>query len=183
MRQRFRHFNAGPVLLAMLLALCATAGSAADYIVDRDHEVDFSTFRTFAIRNTAMGIDRPETRNPIVMARTTEVIRAALVARGLRETAEGAELLVDWQVRGQGMFIGPGGQPRPTSYGQGGSHPGGQPLTFIEATLVLDMTAASSGLLIWRGVLRNKDRDAGEVAKNLPGYAKKLLGDYPRGKK
>jgi len=45
------------------------------------------------------------------------------------------------------------------------------------------MTAASSGLLIWRGVLRNKDRDAGEVAKNLPGYAKKLLAGYPRVKK
>lgn len=183
MHIRVRHINLQSVFMAMLLALCATAGSAADYIVDRDHGVDFSTFRTFAIRNTTMGIDRPETMNPIVIAHTTGVIRAALVARGLREAAEGADLLVDWQVRGQGMFIGPGGQPRPTNYGQGGNHPGGQPLTFVEATLVLDMTAASSGLLIWRGVLRNKDRDAGEVAKNLPGYAKKLLAGYPRGKK
>lgn len=183
MHLSLRQSHTLPVLLALLLVLCAMSASAADYIVDRDQEVDFSTFSTFAIRNTTMGIDRPETSNPIVIARTTGEIRATLVARGLREATEGADLLVDWQVRGQGMFIGPGGQPRPTNYGQVGGNPGAQPLTFVEATLVLDMTAASSGLLIWRGVLRNKDRDAGEVAKNLPGYAKKLLAGYPRRKK
>jgi hypothetical protein len=183
MHLRLRQSITMPVLAALLLVLCAMTSSAADYIVDRDQEVNFSTFSTFAIRNTTMGIDRPETRNPIVIARTTEQIRAVLVGRGLRETAEGADLVVDWQVRGQGMFIGPGGQPRPTNYGQVGSNPGAQPLTFVEATLVLDLTATSSGLLVWRGVLRNKDRDAGEVAKNLPGYAKKLLAGYPRKKK
>jgi len=183
MNIRALRYTMKSTLLAALLAVFATAGSAADYIIDFDHEIDFSTIRTFAIRNTAMGIDRPETRNPIVITRTTDVIRAALVARGLQETTEGADLLIDWQVRGQGMFIAPGGQARPTGYGQGGNNPGGQPLTFVEATLVLDATARSSGLLIWRGVLRNKDHDAGEVAKNLPGYAKKLLAGYPRVKK
>jgi hypothetical protein len=178
-----RHIRLGPLLLAALLIVRTTTGSAADHIVDFDHDVDFATFKTFAIRGMAMGIERPETSNPIVITRTTDTIRAALAARGLREAMAGADLLIDWQVRGQGMFIGPGGQARPTSYGQGGSSPGGQPLTFVEATLVLDMTAAASGLLVWRGVLRNKDRDAGEVAKNLPGYAKKLLAGYPRRKK
>jgi hypothetical protein len=178
-----RRTRPGAALFATLLALCAATSSAADYIVDFDHEVDFATFRTFTIRDTRMGIDRPETSNSIVIGRTTDTIRTALAARGLRETTEGADLLVDWQVRGQGMFIGPGGQPRPTTYGQGGSNPGAQPLTFIETTVVLDMTAASSGLLVWRGVLRNKDRDAGEVAKNLPGYAKKLLTAYPKARK
>ncbi len=171
------------LLLQVLAAFLCLPAVAADQVIDFDHEIDFSTIRTFAIRNTAMGIDRPETRNPIVITRATEVIRTALTARGLQERAQGADILVDWQVRGQGMFIGPGGQARPTNYGQGGDNPGGQPLTFVEATLVLDMTQQSSGLLIWRGVLRNKDRDAGEVAKNLPGYAKKLLEGYPRGKK
>jgi hypothetical protein len=183
MRIRLRHLNPASVLLAMLLAVYSTASTAADYIVDFDHQVDFATIRTFAIRTTTMGIDRPETSNPILVTRTTEVIRAALTARGLREAAEGADILIDWQVRGQGMFIAPGGQARPTNYGQRGSSPGGQPLTFVETTLVLDMTAGSSGLLIWRGVLRNKDRDAGEVARNLPAYASKLLAGYPRGKK
>ena len=171
----------GGIFLALLLVLPAT-GSSADYITDFDHEVDFATVRTFAIRGATMGIDRPETRNPIVITRTTDVIRAALVAHGLKETAENADVLVDWQVLGQGMFIGPGGQARPTNYGQSGG-PGAQPLTFVEATLVLDVTQRSSGLLIWRGVLRNKDRDAAEVASNLPGYAKKLLGEYPRSRK
>jgi len=134
MHFRLRRTRPGAVLLATLLALCAATSSAADYIVDFDHDVDFATFKTFAMRGMAMGIDRPETQNPIVITRTTELIRAALVARGLRETTEGADLFIDWQVRGQGMFIGPGGQPRPTNYGQGGANPGGQPLTFVEAT-------------------------------------------------
>lgn len=162
----------------MLLAV-STAGSAADYITDFDHEVDFSAVKTFTIRHSTMGIDQPETSNPIVIAGTSDVIRKALLARGLSETSTGADVLVDWQVLGQGMFVGPGGQARPTNYAQGGS-PGTQPLTFVEATLVLDMTQQSSGLLVWRGVLRNKDRDAAAVARNLPGYARKLLAEYPR---
>ncbi len=170
------------LLLSQMVAAFICLPAFADQVVDFDHQIDFSTIRTFAIRNTAMGIDRPETSNSIVITHTTEVIRAALLARGLQETAQGADVLIDWQVRGQGMFIGPGGQARPTSYGQRGD-PGGQPLTFIEATLVLDMTQQSSGLLVWRGVLRDKDRDAAEVAKNLSGYATRLLDGYPRRKK
>ena len=54
-------------------AFCMDGGSGgsadaapplADQIVDFDHEFDFSTVRTFAFRNTTMGIDRPENSNP-----------------------------------------------------------------------------------------------------------------------
>lgn len=172
-------------LAAVLSLLCVPA--LADQVVDFDHDFDFSAARTFAFRNASMRIDRPETRNDIVIAGTTEAIRKALLARGLKEVTAEPDLLVDWTVFGQGMLVGPGGQARPTGYGQGerwsnGMRDGQQP-TFIESTLVVDLTARSSGLLVLRGVHRNRDRDAGHTAKMLPDYAKKLLAGYPRVKK
>lgn len=160
---------------------------AADHVVDFDHDFDFSTIRTFAFRHTTMAIDRPETRNDIVVAGTTAAIRKALVARGLKEVTQDADVYVDWNVFGQAMLVGPGGQARPTGFGQGqrwsnGVRDGQQP-TFIESTLVVDITAIRSGLLIYRGVHRNRDRDAAHTAKMLPEYAKKLLGAYPRARK
>jgi hypothetical protein len=175
-----RRSNSRLAWCAAIAALLCLPVAAADFVVDFDHEYDFSAIHTFALRSLEMGIRRPETQNPIVTAQVTDAIRAALVARGLQEATAGADVVVDWQLRGQGMVIGPGGQARPTNYGQGGNEPGSQPLTFVEATLVVDISEQHSGLLIWRGVLRNRDRDAGEVARNLSGYAKKLLDGYPR---
>jgi hypothetical protein len=182
-----RRVNSGPAWLAAVLAALVCLPVAADQVVDFDHEFDFSTIKTYAFRNTTIGIDRPETHNDIVMSDTTGAIRAALNAHGLRETREGADVLIDWQVTGQGMIIGPGGQARPTGYGQGqrwsNGNRDGQPPTFIESLLVVDMTVRSSGLLVFRGVHRNRDRDAAAIAQALPAYARKLVEDYPRRRK
>jgi hypothetical protein len=172
-------------LVALAALLCRPA--LADQVVDFDHDFDFSTVRTFTFRSTTMGIDLPETRNDIVVSSTTQAIRKALLARGLQELAQDADVHVDWNVFDQAMLVGPGGQARPTGYGQGGRWSNGmrdgQQPTFIESTLVLDITASSSGLLIFRGVHRNRDQDAAYTAKMLPEYARKLVDGYPRARK
>jgi len=172
-------------VLLLALLLFSPVLVAGDHVVDYDRTVDFSGIATFAFRNTRVGIDRPEIRNSLVTDRATGAIRGALLARGLREVEQGADILVDWTITGQGMFINPWGRAVPT----GMSHnPGGQAgaqgptESFIEAMLVVDMTERTSGLLIWRGVYREKQNTVVRIAQRLPDYAGKLLAGYPRSK-
>ena len=107
------------------------------------------------------------------------------IDHALHLVEQGADILVDWTLTGQGMFINPWGRAVPTGMGHTGGPSGGQGAameSFIEAMLVVDMTDRASGLLIWRGVYREKQRDAVRIAQRLPDYAGKLLAGYP-GKK
>jgi hypothetical protein len=183
---RSRHLKAAVPLL--FLILLSRAAAADDYIVDHDRHLDFSTITTFAFGRTSIGIDRPEIRNPLIIEQTTATIRAALVGKGLEERAQDADVVVEWTLGGQGFAVNPWGRAIPTD-GQRDNWrdietpAGGQSESFIEGLLVVDVTQKSSGLLIWRGVYRDTERDAARLARKLAGDARKLLSRYPSRKR
>lgn len=176
-------------ILLLLLTVVAPTLQAADFIVDLDRQVDFSAVKTFALRRTTFQLNRPEISSSLVQANITNAVRAALVARGLTETSGNADVVVDWTVGGQRFAINEWGNAIPLDEVPGGRRlpPGnpwrGLPESFVEGMLVVDLTAQSTGLLIWRGVYRNRESGSGQYAHQLPAYATKLLASYPRGKK
>lgn len=175
--------------LFVALAAFSAASGAADYIVDFDRQVDFAAVRTFALRGAEIQIDRPEVRSPLVPEQITAAIRKALTSRGLRETTDAADVIVDWSVTGQRFAINEWGHAIPLNQVPGGVwiDPGNPwrnlPEAFVNGVLVVDLTAQSSGLLIWRGVYRNREQGTAKLAHQLPNYATKLLAGYPAGKK
>lgn len=175
-------------ILLLLLQLASPAAAADDHIVDFDREVDFGALRTFAFGTTAIGINRPEIRNPLIIEQTTAAIRSALLARGLTEDAADADVIVGWTLGGQGFAVNPWGRAIPTDRRRDNwrdveTPGGGQAESFIEGLLVLDVTQRSTGLLVWRGVYRDTEKDAARLARNLPGDARKLLSRYPSRKR
>jgi hypothetical protein len=179
--------SGGILLLMLVIAVFSPALMADDHIVDFDRQVDFSAIRTFAFRSTSVTVNRPELRNQVVIDGTTAFIRSVLISRGLKESSDNPDVLVDWEVFGQGFAVNEWGRAiatevRPRDRFQNGNAQGGAQDTFIEGVLVLDMTARSSGLLIWRGVYRDNENNSAKLAMNLQANAKKLLARYP-GKK
>jgi hypothetical protein len=175
-------------ILAVLAVLSAPV-LAADYIVDVDRQVNFSSQRTFAFRRTQIQSERPELNSELVRDQITATVRAALLARGLKETSEGADLLVDWTAGGQRFGINEWRNAIPLDNVPGGRGlPPGNPWrnlpeAFVEGMLTVDLTMRSSDLLVWRGVYRNREKGSGKLAHQLPVYATKLLAAYPvRGK-
>jgi hypothetical protein len=176
---------------ALLVVLAVLSGPllAADYIVDFDRQVDFSTQRTFAFRRSQIQSERPELNSELVRDQVTAAVRAALLARGLREASENADLLVDWTAIGQRFGINEWRNAIPLD-----NIPGGRglppnnpwrnlPEAFVEGVLAVDLTVRSSDLLVWRGVYRNREKASAKLAHQLPAYATKLLAGYPvRGK-
>lgn len=177
--------------IALLLLLSMpSALFAASHVIDFDRDADFTAVKTFTLRGEEMLVDRPEIRSQLVARQLTGAIRAALLKRGLRESTQDADVVVDWSVRGQSFAINEWGRAIPLDNPAGGWRlPPGNPWrnlpeSFVEGTLVVDLTARSSGLLVWRGVYRNNERDSARVGHRLPEYAKQLLAAYPpKGKK
>ncbi len=169
----------------LMLVAFSPALLADDYIVDVDRKLDFSAIRTFAIRGAFVRINRPELNNQVVIDGTTTYIRSALSAKGLKEVADNPDVLLDWKspVRDLPSMNGAGPLPRKcgrvkASGARSTRRCGG---LLHRRVLVLDMTARSSGLLIWRGVYQDNEMNSGKLARDLPGQHQQVAGAIQAG--
>ena len=168
------------------LALTSAVLLADDHSVIFDEDVDFSTFRTFAMRDVRMTSARPELNFPAVVKTISEAMRNSLTALGLKETDTRADLVVECLVSGTDFNIGPWGRPNTVGPGRGGGRgrgPSSAPVDFTELTMVLDLIRADSNALVFRGVYHDTEGDPEKLVKALPKDAATLLAQYPRKKK
>lgn len=180
---------AATFLVAM--AMASVVLLADDHSVIFDEDIDFSTFKTFTMRDVRMASDRPELNFPAVVKTIAEAMRNSLTALGLKETATGADLVVECQVSGTDFQIGPWGRPNTVGPVRGGGGGGGgrgrgpssAPVDFTEVTMVLDLSRVDSSALVFRGVYHDAESDPEKLVKALPKDATTLLAEYPRKKK
>src|SRR6185436_490556 len=93
------------------VAMASAVLLADDHSVIFDEDVDFSTFKTFTMRDVRMSSDRPELNFPAVVKTIADAARASLTALGLKEVATGSDLVVECQISGTDFNIGPWGRP------------------------------------------------------------------------
>ena len=149
---------------AVLMAVTLGAGLlvADDRTVDFDPHTDFSTLRTFAVRDGQVDSPEPELNNALVLTKIADTIRMELTSKGLRETVNNPDVIVDYRISG-----------RVYSEGRGGA------ISSSEGTLVIDLTKRETKALAWRAVYRDSERNSARLAQRLPGDAKRLLSEYP----
>jgi len=171
-----------PALVCAAVILASAVLVADDHTVIFDEDVDFSTLRTFDVRDARMSSERPELTFPAVMKAIDESVRGALVARGLKLMTDHPDLVAEYRVAGVDYSIGPFGRPNVITPGRGGR---GRAMSvdFTEATLVIDLSRPDPKVLIWRGVFHDTENDARILAVALPKDAAKLLSEFPPKKK
>jgi hypothetical protein len=151
-------------VIVLLTTLMLTSGLlfADDHTVNFDSHTDFSTLKSFALREGKVDSPRPELNNTLVMKKIGDAIRAELLARGLKETVNSPDLVIDFHVSAEDFSENRGG-----------------PVTSSEGTLVVDMTKRDSKVLVWRGVYRDSERNNAKLAQKLPNDVKKVVSQYP----
>jgi hypothetical protein len=159
------------------IVLCAVVLGADDRSITFDKNVDFSTFKTFEVRTTRITSSRPELSNPLFGTQVGDAIRKVMTAKGLRETTDRPDLLVDSSVTGLDFSIGSAGRANPQPLG--GTPRSFAPVAFTEGTLVVDLTVRETAALVWHGVYRRERDSAAKLAQRLPEEARKLVLDYP----
>src|SRR5262249_11795826 len=145
-----------PLGIALLLLAGAAAAGEVSHDVSFETNADFSALKTFTIGEgqTSSRFFEPEIDNRLFLQRMRNTIRAALTAKGWKETADRADLAVAFHVVDADYTSVDRREPVriPDSPGaRGYVIPGGpEPQLFIAGTLVIDLTD-SSGKLVWRG--------------------------------
>lgn len=153
---------------AVCVLTCSVLVFADEATVDFDQHVDFSAFKTFALRPGTVASPRPELDNPLFVKELGAAIRAGLVARRLTEAANQPDLLVDYRITNEDV----------STTRRGGGY-GPQPVRFTEGLLVIDILRPGESTPIWRGVYRDDERTGAKLLRKLPADARKLLDRFP----
>lgn len=163
-------------VMTFRVLLCAATLCACLYAGDRsitfDKTVDFAALKTFTVHDLQIKSARPEVKNALFATQMADAIRKTLAAKGLKETADHPDVVVDSSV-----MTAPAGRRGP------GPPVRGAAITpYTDCTLVIDLNAGP-GKLVWHGVYRRPSETAAKLGETLPDDAKKLLSAYPPKKK
>ena len=157
--------------LTLLLALGAFAQKIE---IEFDQSVDFTKFKTFAIRDGRLNSKNPSLNSELVKKRIEADIEKYLTARGLEVTTGRSDLNVRYTlgaVRGSQVEAYPAGwRGWGTRYVR---------VPFTEGTLVIDLRGPSTRSLVWRGIAREDKSDASKLEGKLDDMVKKAIEKYP----
>ena len=164
--------------LALTLLLISPTLFADDRDTDFDAQTDFSQFKTFTVREGEIVARAPELKSPLVRKKIEESIRLQLVAKGLREVQNRADLVVNFR-------FGAADRRAVQSFpaGRWGRGRRLETFRFTEGTLVVNLFNTDGRDLVWRGVYRDDESNASKISNKLPDDIKKLFSDYPPKKK
>ena len=171
-----------PRLLAPVVVLLGLTGVvlADESSVQADPMTDFSVLRTFSFRVQQVQSRREELDNPLFLKKLAAAIRGGLIARGLTETRDRPDLLVDFTITGEDF----GDAERRLVRGiRGGPVAIRQPIRIAEGTLVIDIFRRDDAEPIWRGVYRDDERTGSKLTLKLPQDAKQLIAKYPKARR
>ena len=87
-----------PAALFVLLVLIAPGLAADSHHVEADEKADFSTFKSFVVREGRATSRKAEINNTLTLKTIENAIRTGLSARGLTEIQDRADLIVTFSV-------------------------------------------------------------------------------------
>jgi hypothetical protein len=158
--------------LGVLIALGAIAQKIE---IESDQTVDFSRFRTFAIRDGRLNSRNPSLNSDLVRKRLDVDIRKYLEAKGLAFVPSGP---TDLNIR---YTLGSVRKAEVEAYPAGWRGWGTRVVRvpYTEGTLVIDLRDPSTKSLVWRAIAREDKGDAAKVEGKLDDMVKKALEKYP----
>jgi Domain of unknown function (DUF4136) len=158
--------------LAFLLSLSAFAQKIE---VESDASVDFTKFKTFAIRDARLNSTNPSLNSELVRKRIDADIMKYLSAKGLEWAGTGRS---DLNIR---YTLGAVRKSEVEAYPAGWRGWGTRVVRvpFTEGTLVIDLRDPSTKSLVWRAISREDKSDAAKVEGKLDDMVKKSFDKYP----
>jgi hypothetical protein len=159
----------------LLVTLLAVFGAWAQKVtVEFDQAIDFSKYKTFAIRDGQLNSRNPALNSELVKKRLDADIERNLEARGLMKVTGRSDLNVRYRF---------GSAPRTEleAYPAGWRGLGTRivRVPYAEGTLVIDLRDPTTRSLVWRGIAREEKSDATKIEGKLEDMVKKPLEKYP----
>ncbi len=167
-------------LALLFVGLFAAHGARAQKItVEFDQSVDFSKYKTFAIRDGQLNSKNPALSSELVKKQIETNIQNDLTAKGLTLVASGPS---DLNVR---YTFGAARKTEIEAYPAGWYGMGTRyvRVPYAEGTLVIDLRDPTTRSLVWRAVAAQDKSDASKIEGKINDMVKKAIDKYPPKKK
>ena len=163
------------VMRALLLVFFATSyGFAQKVNIEFDQSVDFSKYRTFAIRDGQLNSKNPALNGELVKKQIDADIVRFLTAKGLEIVSGRSDLNIRYRFgSARKMEL----EQYPTGWRGLGTQVVRVPYT--EGTLVIDLRDATVHALVWRAIASVEKSDAVKIQSKLDDMVKKAFEKYP----
>ena len=165
--------------LLVLGLLFAQNARAQKITMEFDQTIDFSKYKTFAIRDGQLNSGNPALNSPLVKKQIEADIQNDLTAKGLTLVPSGPS---DLNVR---YTFGAARKTEIEAYPAGwygfGTRYGRVP--YSEGTLVIDLRDPTTRSLVWRAIAAEEKSDATKIQGKLDDMVKKSIDKYPPKKK
>ena len=144
-----------------------------------DQSIDFSRYKTFAIREGQLNSRNPALNSPLVRKQIEADIQNDLTAKGLSMVTSGP---ADLNVR---YTFGAARKTEVEAYPAGWYGFGTRyvRVPYAEGTLVIDLRDPTTRSLVWRAIAAEEKSDATKIEGKIDDMVKKSIGKYPPKKK
>jgi Domain of unknown function (DUF4136) len=160
-----------------LFRLAFTLGAVAlaqKVTVEFDRAVDFSRYKTFAIRGGQLNSRNPVLNSELIKKQIEADITGSLTARGLMSVTGKSDLNVRYH-------FGSARKAEIERYPAGWRGMGTRVVRvpYTEGTLVIDFRDPSTQSLVWRGISSEEKSDARKLEGKLDDMVRKAIEKYP----
>ena len=160
------------VALGFLLSLTALAQKIQ---IESDQTIDFSRFKTFAIRDGRLNSRNPSLNSDLIRKRIDGEIARYLSAKGLTLAPSGpADLNVRYTL---GAVTRTELEAYPAGWRGWGTRVVRVP--FTEGTLVIDLRDPKTHTLVWRSIAREDKHDPSKIEGKLDDMVRKSFAKFP----
>jgi hypothetical protein len=179
-RPRFSLSGTLQALALLVLGLLAAQGARAQKItMEFDQTIDFSRYKTFAIRDGQLSSGNPALNSPLIKKQIEADIQNNLTAKGLTMATSGP---ADLNVR---YTFGAARKTEVEAYPAGWYGLGTRYIRvpYAEGTLVIDLRDPTTRSLVWRAIAAEEKSDATKIQGKIDDMVKKSIEKYPPKKK
>jgi hypothetical protein len=159
------------LVLGLFVALTAFGQKVT---VEFDQSVDFSHYRTFAIRNGRLNSKSPALNSELTRKNLEHEIERALSAKGLEPGGQRSDLNVFYTL---GSARGVEREAYPAGWRGLGTRVVRTP--YAEGTLVIDLRDPSTRSLVWRAIATEKQSEPAKLQGKLDDMVRKAFDRYP----
>ena len=162
-------------IVAFTLTVIFVPGAFAQKITTEfDDAVDFSKFKTFAIREGQLRSPSPALNSELTKKRVEAAIERALTAKGLTKAAGSSDLNVFYT-------LGSRGRVETETYPAGWRGLGTRVVRtpYAEGNFIIDLRDPTTRSLVWRGIATEEKPNPAKLAEKLDDMVKKAIAKYP----
>jgi hypothetical protein len=162
------------MITVAFLAVFASTAIAQKVTTEVDDTVNFSKFKTFAIRDGRMTSPSPALNSELTKKRIETAIERALTAKGLTKATGVSDLNVFFTLGSRGVVER---EEFPAGWRGRGTRVERVPAT--EGNLVIGIRDPMTRALVWRGIASDEKSNPVDLLKKLDDMVKKIVGKYP----